>query len=284
MHRLWRTIGRLVTLASAAALAACATPTERFERRASALGLTATLLHGDRFDHRSYATPAGTGGDTLHVYIEHDGTPWASLESVAADPTPRTPYALELMGKDSGPRLLLGRPCYFQVQTKSACSPLEWTHRRYSPDVVASMVAALRGYLSAYRFRRVVLIGYSGGGTLAWLMAARVPETIALVTIAANLDTDHWTRLHGYSRLAGSLNPATELALSPAIDQQHYVGGRDRNVSPAVVRAFARRHPGAKVFEIAHFDHTCCWLERWPSLPGSATGPVSAAHSGNGAH
>lgn len=261
-----RAAARLTALAAVAALAACATPAERFERRAAALGFTSILLNGSGFDHRSYAALAGAAGGTLHVYIEHDGTPWARADSVAADPTPRTPYALELMAKDSGPRLLLGRPCYFQAQTKPPCGLLAWTHRRYSPEVVASMVAALRRYLSVHPYRQVVLVGYSGGGTLAWLMAARMPEIIRLVTIAANLDIDDWARLHGYSPLAGSLNPAMAPPLSPGIAERHFVGGSDTNVPPSVVRAFARRHPGASVIEIAGFDHNCCWLEHWPML------------------
>ena len=265
----------LIAFAAVAALAACATPAERFEQRASALGFTSILLHGDGFDHRSYASQAGAAGSTLHVYMEHDGTPWASIDGVAEDPTPRTPYALELMAKDSGPRLLLGRPCYFHAQTTPPCSSLTWTHRRYSPEVVASMVAALRRYLSVYPFRHVVLVGYSGGGTLAWLMAARVPETIGVVTIAANLDIDDWARLHGYSPLAGSLNPAAEPPLSAGITERHYLGGRDLNVPPSVVRAFARRHPRAIVTEVAEFDHTCCWLERWPQLLYGAKVPVA---------
>ncbi|MES2259448.1 MAG: alpha/beta fold hydrolase [Pseudomonadota bacterium] len=276
MGSLRRAGARLIALAAVAMLAACGTPAERFERRASVLGFNSILLRGDGFDHRSYAVQAEKAGTTLHVYIEHDGTPWARVDSVSEDPTPRTAYALELMAKDSGPRLLLGRPCYFQEKTNPRCSPLAWTHERYSLEVVASMVAALRRYLSAHPFRHVVLVGYSGGGTLAWLMAARVPETTGLVTIAANLDIDQWARLHNYSALVGSLNPATAPALSPSVAERHYVGGRDVNVPPSVVRSFARRHPGASVIEIADFDHTCCWIEHWPRL---LAGPDSAATS-----
>lgn len=253
-----------------AVLAACATPAERFERRAVQLGFVPLVLHGDGFEHRAFATPpgqeTGTLHGSLHVYIEHDGTPWSSVDRVADDPTPRTPYALELMARDAGPRLLLGRPCYFAAQVTPPCGARLWTHGRYAPQVIASMVAALRRYLSTHPFRHVVLVGYSGGGTLAWLMAAHLPETITLVTIAANLDIDDWTRHHGYSALAGSLNPAALPALPPAIAEHHYVGGRDTNVPPAVVRSFARRHPRASVTEIAAFDHVCCWLERWPGL------------------
>jgi pimeloyl-ACP methyl ester carboxylesterase len=136
--------------------------------------------------------------------------------------------------------------------------------------VVASMVAALRGYLALHPSRQIVLIGYSGGGTLAWLMAVRLPETVALVTIAANLDTEAWTRLHGYSPLAGSLNPATAPPLSAGVAQRHYAGARDANVPPSVARAFARHHPGASVIEVADFDHVCCWMARWPGLLAGA--------------
>ena len=261
-----RTAGRCLALLLGVTLAACATPGERFDRRAAALGLQSTRLPGEAFEHRAWFADTPPGAATLHVYVEHDGTPWARIDRVSEDPTPRTPFALELMAKDSGPRLLLGRPCHFEPRADPACDPLVWTQRRYSQDVVASMVAALRGFLSAHPHRDVVLIGYSGGGTLAWLMAARIPETTGVVTIAANLDVDAWTRLHDYSPLSGSLNPASAPPLAPAIDQRHYVGGRDDNVPPSVVKSFARRHPGARVIEIAEFDHVCCWIERWPEL------------------
>jgi hypothetical protein len=254
----------------AALLAACATPADRFDRRANALGFSAIGLQGAGFRHVAYVVGALERSDTLHVYVEHDGTPWFDLTHPAPDPTPRMPFALELMAEDSGPRLFLGRPCYFatveETQSDSICTPLLWTHQRYSPQVIASMVAALRRFLTLHPFRRVVLIGYSGGGTLAWLMAAQVPETAAIITVAANLDTDEWTRIHDYSPLAGSLNPALMPPLSPTISQFHYVGGRDRNVPPSVVQSFARRHPEARVIELADFDHECCWIKRWPIM------------------
>jgi pimeloyl-ACP methyl ester carboxylesterase len=128
------------------------------------------------------------------------------------------------------------------------------------------MVAALRSFLSTHSFCRVLLIGYSGGGTIAWLMAAYVPQTIGVVTVAANLDTDVWTKIHGYSALEGSLNPALLPELPPTIPQLHYVGSRDRNVPPSVVSSFARHHPEAHIIEVAGFEHECCWISRWPQL------------------
>ena len=132
----------------AAALAACATPAEHFERRGAELGFASISLQGDGFQHLAYVAGMQEDSDTLHVYVEHDGTPWTDFTHVADDPTPRTPFALELMAQDSGPRLLLGRPCYHEPAKDSGCGPLLWTHRRYSPEVVTSMVAALRSFLS----------------------------------------------------------------------------------------------------------------------------------------
>ena len=257
-------------MAMAIALAACATPSERFEQRATELGFAPTDLRGEGFSTVPTWPASPDDADTLHVYIEHDGTPWLDTRHVAADPTPRTPFALELMARDAGPRLFLGRPCHGEPKDDPRCEPLLWTHRRYSPEVVASMVAALRGFLASHRHRRVVLIGYSGGGTLAWLMARHVPETVGVVTVAANLDIDGWTRVHGYSPLAGSLNPALLPALAPSIAQLHYAGGRDAKVPPAVVASFQRGHPEARVVVVADFDHECCWVERWPELLGAA--------------
>jgi pimeloyl-ACP methyl ester carboxylesterase len=146
-----------------------------------------------------------------------------------------------------------------------------WTHRRYSAEVVASMVAALREFLSQHRYRQVLLIGYSGGGTIAWLMAAQSPDVRGVITVAANLDIDAWTKIHGYSAMKGSLNPASLPQLPPAIGQVNYFGGRDQNVPPSVIRSFARRHPEATLIEFPEFDHVCCWIERWPRLLEEST-------------
>ena len=223
--------------------------------------------------------PSSSG--TLHVYIEHDGTPWIDRAHVSPDPTPRQPVALEWMAKDSGPRLWLGRPCYAQVAAaEPGCDPLVWTHHRYSAEVVRSMIAALRGFLAAHPFHDVVLVGHSGGGTLAWLMAAQVAETSAVVTVAANLDIDLWARFHGYSLLAGSQNPALMPPLPARIREVHYAGGRDRNVPPAVLESFAAGHPAARIVVISDYDHECCWVARWPQLLTAAIGdPPTAVRS-----
>lgn len=263
---------RAVMLCASLCVSACATPTERYARRAATLGFETIRLDGTAFSHRAYLAGTATPDALLHVYIEHDGTPWERPDRFAADPTPRRPLALELMARDTAPRILLGRPCHLGGPDPR-CDPMLWTHARYSQPVVDSMTAALRNHLASRPLPRIVLIGYSGGGTIARLMAAELPQVSRVITLAANLDIDLWADLNGYSRLEGSLNPATQPALGPGVTEHHYAGTRDTRVPPSVQRAYAQRHPHAVVTEITGFDHVCCWIEQWPELLRRALAP-----------
>jgi pimeloyl-ACP methyl ester carboxylesterase len=111
-----------------------------------------------------------------------------------------------------------------------------------------------------------VLIGYSGGGALAMLVAERVANVSAVVTIAGNLDTEAWTRLHAYSPLSGSLNPARRAPLPSRIAQLHLTGGKDKNVPVALIEPVVRRQPHAELRVYDDADHGCCWAREWPRV------------------
>jgi hypothetical protein len=232
-----------------------------------ALGFSQATASGAGYRH--VVAQAGQSGDSgaIHVYVDHDGVPWERPNLESPDPTPRYPLALELMARDTGDRVYVGRACYFGLKDDPGCGVGSWTDARYSDDVIRSMAAVVNRIVDRRgKGGTVILIGYSGGGTIAWLMAAHVPSTTAVITIAANLDVEAWTSLHQYSPLAGSLDPATQAPLPQSIRQVHMVGGRDTNVPPAITRSVALRQPQAKVVEIPDFDHVCCWLDRWPAL------------------
>jgi hypothetical protein len=255
MRYLW---AALLLLASAG----CASPSTEFSRRAAALGMAEEVVLGDPFTHVVLRTPRPVAR-RLHVYLEGDGTPWLG-GLPARDPTPRKPIALALMAQDSAPSILLGRPCYHAVARGLECPSALWTSERYSEAVVASMAAAMRRIVAAEGVEQIVWFGYSGGGTLAVLLAPRLPQSVAVITVAANLDIDAWVDAHGDRRLIGSLNAVRQPTLADRIVQIHYAGGRDRLVPVEIVRRGVSGS-GRLVIE-PEFDHVCCWEFAWPRI------------------
>jgi hypothetical protein len=253
----------VVTLLASCAVVACTgqAPAARFDARATQAGLTADEVAGAGFRHRTFAAPESAGtGTRLHIYFDGDGTPFLRRRHIAADPTPRRPLTLDLIRQDEQRAVLLGRPCYHGLL--DGCEPSLWTLGRYSEPIVASMTAAAERVIEDGAYDSVVLIGYSGGGVLALLVAQRLDQVDAVVTVAANLDLAAWTAWHGYSPLVNSIDPA-HIAVRPNLRQLHLTGAADRNVPPAVQRSLAERAPPGVFRTLPGFDHRCCWAETW---------------------
>lgn len=203
----------------------------------------------------------------IHVYFDGDGSPWRSHGlSINDDPTPRQYLVLQLMSTDSAPSILIGRPCYHGFSHETNCHPLLWTHKRYSEKVVSTMSEALNMILKKSGNPEVVLVGYSGGGTLAQLLAERIKETRAVITLAGNLDLVAWTRLHEYSPLEGSLNPAERPPLPRHILQIHYTGRSDDNIPPSLVEHYVLSKRMGEVIVLEEVDHYNGWLQHWPEI------------------
>lgn len=250
-------------------LAGCLrTPVGEMQELAEAARFDRRLLTGGQFQHVVYSKPS-TANDfaRLHVYLHGDGTPWLRKGRPAFDPTPRNPLTLKLMALDQTPSLYLGRPCYDGLAfTDPSCHPWYWTHARYADEVVDSLAQALSQWMEKHPYRRITLIGYSGGGSLALLLAQRMAKVDTLVTLAANLDIDRWADAHGYSRLQSSLNPARLASLRHGLSQHHWVGEQDQNVTPDLLKSALSRQPNAQLTILPALDHDCCWETLWPAL------------------
>ncbi len=244
------------------------TPSQRFDQQALNLGFKSQQFSSAQFQHKIYLAKKFKEGESLHVYIDGDGTPWERNRWIADDPTARNPLILQLMNQDTVPAILLGRPCYYGLNHTDECDNKYWTSHRYSKQVINSMSQVLNTWLEKYKFNEIVLIGYSGGGTIAILMADKIKNISTVVTVAANLDVTKWSEFHGLSALSYSLNPAETLALDPGIKQIHFAGKDDEVVPSFIIKAYANSQKNAEYYELPGKNHTCCWDNEWKALLG----------------
>ena len=242
-------------------------PEAKIEALAARAGWMAADVQAGPFSLRYFRNKFQLPAAVVSVYLEGDGLPWLTPRLVAQNPTPREPIALQLMRQDPHPAFYLSRPCYQGRQSLVPCEPWLWTHGRYSEEVVRSLHAGVAALIRKYAPNaKIRLVGHSGGGVLAMLLAERLPAVIRVVTIAANLDIDAWADAKNYSRLQGSLNPAARRDLSTGVRQIHLVGGKDRQVPPELTIDAAKGLSNSSLVVFEEFDHHCCWAEYWSRL------------------
>jgi hypothetical protein len=225
----------------------------------------------DQFIISAYVPDSITQTDTLTVYIEGDGLAWLNRSQASDDPTPRNPVGLELaLRHPQGAAAYLARPCqYAEAGDTKNCSETYWTGGRFAAEVIDASNQAVSVLTQRVGANKLVLVGYSGGGAVAALVAARRKDVVQLVTVAGNLDHRAWTDMHHVPALEESLNPADEWQALMNISQRHYVGEHDEVVSRAVTDAYAVHFPLSRrpeIISIPEFDHVCCWVEQWSSI------------------
>jgi hypothetical protein len=229
------------------------------------------ILPAGRFDLAT-ASSRRKSGETLTAYIEGDGLAYVRPSQPALDPTPTDPVALRLALADpgTGPIAWIARPCQYTMPARGrGCDSAEWLERRYAPEVLDNIGDALDALKEESGARRLVLVGYSGGGAIAVLLAARRSDVSEIITVAADLDLDYWIHRDSLSPLTGSLDPANVAVQVQKIPQVHFTGSGDRVVGTDVARAYlSHLPPGAPVrlIEVPGFTHDCCWARDWPSL------------------
>ena len=206
----------------------------------------------------------------LTVYIEGDGLAWISRTEPSADPTPRRATALALAAADPAPNVVyLARPCQFTpMALNPLCAVPYWTSKRFAPEVVASMNEAVSRFAAKVPGQPVHLVGYSGGGAVAVLVAARRADIASIRTVAGNLDTEFINRLHDVSAMPESLNPIDAAPRVAMVPQLHFSGADDTVVPPDVAQRFVRATGGrcAQANIVPGLDHSGDWAGQWPAL------------------
>jgi len=221
----------------------------------------------------------GPGG-TLTVYIEGDGQAYRDRTRPSDDPTPTDPIGLRLAARDPGGKALyLARPGqYLSSKVLAGLDPALWTTERYTAQTMACLSAALDAAKAAYGSDSLRLVGYSGGGALAVLLAAGRTDVVELVTVAANLDLAAWAELHVLALPPRWQNPADVAPAVAHIPQTHITGSDDANTPPWLCRWFLSRMGNAsraRCLVLEGADHHHGLAEAWPGIVADRFGQPS---------
>lgn len=183
--------------------------------------------------------------ETLWVVIEGDGHAWLDRRQPSPDPTPMNAVGWRLARTLSADAVLyLARPCqYLAPDELRACSIADWTDARFAEKWVTRLNAAIDTAQETTTARHVVLTGYSGGGVMAALLAARRSDVLMLITVASPLDHRAWTAMHGVSTLGGSLDVRDIRERLFGLPQLHLAGAKDATVPPSLLQEFLQPYP-----------------------------------------
>lgn len=271
-----RIIAVLVALGSAA-LSGCA----NFDRDANAdsiarpAGLARTVIKTDSFVLTTFAR-ISNHTSPIDVYIEGDGLAWLSRTEVSLDPTPREAQGLALAAVDPAANVVyIARPCQFTARAKNPnCGAAYWTGKRFAPEVIASIGQALDQIAAQAPGQKINLIGYSGGGAVAVLVAAQRKDVASIRTVAGNLDHAEVNRLHKVSPMDGSLNAIDVAPQLAKIPQIHFSGADDTTIPPTIAVRFrtAAASSCVRTEVVAGAAHETGWTERWRALLAQSPG------------
>jgi len=202
-------------------------------------------------------------------YLEGDGLAWRRRNQVSLDPTPRDPMGLKLAVRDEAPNVIyLARPCQYESRTKDALcdDSAYWTNKRFSEEIIASINQAIDVWKERVGASHIHLVGYSGGGAVAVLIAARRDDVLSLKTVAGNLNPQELNRHHRVSPLSGSLDPMQMAPLISQLPQVHYGGEADRVVPFFIIQSFLEQLENkgcGEVVRVPGADHKHGWLSVW---------------------
>lgn len=251
-------------------LAACAGVPDLATRTSHALAAAPSGFHADHLQTRDFRLFAlvpdnmrALDDGLLTILIEGDGFAYVRRDRASADPTPLSQTVIDFLPGDGRPNAAyLARPCQFAQVMDAACDVSVWTLARYSERVIDTMDEAVTLLKASAHASKLRLVGYSGGGVVAALLAARRSDIASLVTVAAPLDTDAFVAVHSVSPMDGSLNPRDYAGALARVPQTHFVGEQDKVVPRQILESYLAALPDracADIVTVPGASHGSGW-------------------------
>ncbi|MFY9590304.1 alpha/beta hydrolase family protein [Rickettsia endosymbiont of Halotydeus destructor] len=202
-------------------------------------------------------------------YIEGDGHISEKYAAVSDNPTPLTTMLLQLAIMDNRPNIVyIARPCqYTPLELNPKCnSNRYWVEKRIGKEVVDSIDDVINNITNGQKFS---LVGFSGGGGVAVMVAVNNKNVKDIITIAGNLDTVTFDNTHnGRGYLSHSFNPIDYAKQVNNIPQLHLSGAGDKRVPPFIAERYVEvsNSPCVKQKVLPNTTHIKGWETIWPSL------------------
>ena len=202
----------------------------------------------------------------VSIYIEGDGRSWIDRDTISSDPTPIEPTALLLAKSNlSDDVVYLARPC--QYVTDHRCNDQVWTSQQFSNAVLMSYMEVLDAIKSKYDGIKFNLVGYSGGATIALMLAANRLDVNSIRTIAGNLNHNQLSALTKTTPLHQSISSNDFIFKTKNVPQIHYYGSKDEVIPNQIYLNYLNnfaKNSCVKIVEVAGFKHTSKdWEHFW---------------------
>lgn len=262
--------GHRFVLAAAflAVMQGCAScPMDDADARAAAASMQRHEITAGSFRMTTYSRIRDTN-QPLTIYIDGDVRGWTPSADPGVDSTPDDYLGLRLATLDPSINVLyIAHPCQFGIDDP-VCFDESWQSGPYARQILASINRTIDHTTVVFPHPQLNLVGYSGGGAIAAVLAAQRHDVLSLRTIAGNLDPGGDERAHASDPQDDYINPIENAQRLSLLAQVHYVGDKDVFVPPFVTENFVKAvgpSPCLKVTHVEDATHQSGWEDFWES-------------------